>query len=116
MLLGTHIHDSPSLSSCCGMPVLRAVQLPGRLCTLGKNRSFQDAGLALMEPILFMKSTYLVTFSGVVVNFTSGSLSIFWMSSRLSLSFEIRRYASAAHFLSLLIMPIASSSALVNAA
>ena len=54
-------------------------------------------------------------FCGVVVKTMFGSFSIFRMLSRLSLSFEMRRYASAAARLSRLISTIASSSALTNA-
>ena len=44
-----------------------APQLPGAPWLLGKNRSFHDSALTLIEPILYMKSTYFITFCGVVV-------------------------------------------------
>ncbi len=42
-------------------------QSPGRFCTSGKNRSFHEAGLVLIEPILNMKSAVLPTFCGTSV-------------------------------------------------
>ena len=42
-------------------------QLPDSLCALGKNISFHDAGFTLIEPTLYMKSTYFITLFGVVV-------------------------------------------------
>jgi hypothetical protein len=45
----------------------RCHQLPGRLCALGKKRSFHDSGFVLIAPAFSMKLTYFITFCGVVV-------------------------------------------------
>src|SRR5437879_11031669 len=77
--------------------------------------SFQESGRILIEPVLVMKSTYFMTFCGVVVNTIAGSLSMSSISFVDALSIDIRRYASAAQRLSLLISAVASSSALTKA-
>ena len=52
----------------------------------------------------------------LVVNFTSGRETISISSLRGILSLEMRKYASAAHFLSLLTIAVASLRATRNAA
>ena len=42
-------------------------QLPDRPCALGKNMSFHESGLTLIDPTLYMKLTYFITLFGVVV-------------------------------------------------
>ena len=42
-------------------------QSPGKLCTSGKKRCFHDAGLVLIEPILYMNSAVFPTFCGTSV-------------------------------------------------
>ena len=42
-------------------------QLPAAPWMFGKNRSFHESGLTLIAPTLAMKSTYFITFCGVVV-------------------------------------------------
>ena len=80
-----------------------------------KKRSFHESGLVLIAPVFNMKSTYFITFCGVVVNTMAGSLSIARISCTVSLSFDIRKYASAAALRSALICAVASSSALTKA-
>ena len=66
------------------------LQLPCRSYMFGKNMSFQDPGLALMVPDLYMKSTIFIVFRGYSEYWISGSFMIFRMSSMGLLSLVIR--------------------------
>src|SRR5262249_42289722 len=95
----------------------QAHQLPGASWTSGKKKSFHEAGRFLMEPTLYMKSAYFMTFSGVVVNFTLASFRNDTISSREKPPSGVdARRVSAASCLSSVMASIASSRAFNTAA
>src|SRR4051795_7773500 len=90
-------------------------QLPGSAYTSGKNKSFQLAGLILIEPTACMNSAYFSVLSGTIVHFTSLPEAISATLSAVSFDLTSSSQYCAAGLTSLLSISVASRKAPTSA-